>query len=318
MKQKKLGAVCLGTAIVCSLTACSGKQKLIETPILERYGLDVKTGEVANEEVVNGYLNPEEVVVQETKRDENGNRTVMEADEELFLYRMDGENAVITGLTASYLKEVKIPATLDGHPVIGIEGSIFAEALSVEYVELPEGVTYIGERVFEHSAKLEEIKLPSTITSIGAYAFSNCTSLEEIKLPEGLLQIGTRTFSGCESLKNIEIPSGVQKIEEFTFANCTSLESIRLSDNITEIGQQAFQHCASLEEVEIPEKVTAINIGTFYGCTSLETLIVPASVVNIYPTAFKDCNMGQISVVTPKGSYAEKYANDNGMIASTR
>ncbi|MBE5962165.1 MAG: leucine-rich repeat domain-containing protein [Lachnospiraceae bacterium] len=318
MKPRKISAVCLSGMLLCSLTACSANQKLIDTPMLERYGLDLETGEVSNHEVAGQYLNLEEPITQEVKRDENGNRIVAEAESELFLYRVDGDNAVITGITASYLREIKIPASLDGHKVIGIEGSVFAESTALEYVELPEGMTYIGERVFEYCLKLEEVKLPGTLTSIGTYAFSNCIKLESLKLPDSITKIGSRAFSGCESLKEITVPAGVTKIEEFLFANCTSLEAINLPETLKDIEQQAFQHCSSLKEIKIPERVTAINIGTFYGCTSLETITIPASVVNIYPTAFKDCNMEHISVVTSSGSYAEKYANENGMIASTQ
>lgn len=318
MIQRKMGALCLSGLIVCSLTGCSSNQKLIDVPMLERYGLNLETGEIVNDEVAGQYLNLEDPVSQETKRDENGNRIVVEAEQDLFLYRVDGEGAVITGLTASYLKEIKIPAFVDGYRVTGIEGGVFAECTALEYVELPEGITYIGEKVFEHNTKLEEIKLPKTLTAIGAYAFSNCIKLESVILPDGLVQIGNRAFSGCESLKEITIPAAVTKINEFTFAGCTALEAVNFPAGLKEIGQQAFQHCSSLKEIKIPNGITAINIGTFYGCTSLETISIPDSVVNIYPTAFKDCVVSQISVITPKGSYAEKYANENGMIASTQ
>lgn len=70
-------------------------------------------------------------------------------------------------------KEVSIPDTLDGYPVVAI-----------------------GEKAFFENTDLEVLKLPDTITTIGTEAFSGCTGLKEIffKNDTGLPTIGANAF----------------------------------------------------------------------------------------------------------------------------
>ena len=54
------------------------------------------------------------------------------------------------------------------------------KAHAVGTVVIRDGVTSIGERVFEYCSSLTEIKLPDSVTYIGNNAFFNCSSLKKI------------------------------------------------------------------------------------------------------------------------------------------
>jgi hypothetical protein len=52
-------------------------------------------------------------------------------------------------------------------------------------IELPAGLTSLGERAFYGCSSLTSIELPASLTSIGKGAFRGCSSLTLIKLPAG-------------------------------------------------------------------------------------------------------------------------------------
>jgi len=54
-------------------------------------------------------------------------------------------------------------------------------------VNVPDGVTSIGDNAFYSCRALTNVTIPSSVTSIGVNAFNNCTALETITIdkPEG-------------------------------------------------------------------------------------------------------------------------------------
>ena len=87
----------------------------------------------------------------------------------------------------------------------------------LEQINLPEGLTEIGDQVFFGCGDLKRIQLPSTLRSIGDEAFVGCEQLTELVLPEGLARIGRRAFSFCSSLGRIAIPKSVTEIAKNAF-----------------------------------------------------------------------------------------------------
>ena len=73
-------------------------------------------------------------------------------------------------------------------------------------VELPKGLTRIGDKAFYKCWNLKEIEIPNGVTYIGNEAFSECLKLTEINLPNSLQSMGTGVFYGCKGLVSVEIP----------------------------------------------------------------------------------------------------------------
>ncbi len=80
---------------------------------------------------------------------------------------------------------------------------------------------------------------------------------------------------------------------------------------VVSINAHAFQWCEKLEEVTIPDTVTSIGAYAFGSCGKLCNLYIPASVTSIGDYAFANCD--NLTIITPKGSYAEEYAIQNGI-----
>lgn len=73
----------------------------------------------------------------------------------------------------------------------------------------------------------------------------------------------------------------------------------------------AFTDNERVESVRIPEGVRNIERSAFRNCTSLRIVYIPATVTAIHTRAFRGSEY--VTVITPKGSYAAQFAQENGM-----
>ena len=76
------------------------------------------------------------------------------------------------------------------------------------------------------SRDFRDVNIPNGVTSIGDYAFSDFSSLDRITIPDSVTSIGNGAFSDCLYLTRITIPSSVTSIGNGAFSNCSSLENI--------------------------------------------------------------------------------------------
>ena len=152
--------------------------------------------------------------------------------------------------------DIEIPTELDHHPVTGLGTYSFSGYLdaspylhnsyqigrNIRSVDIPQGVTSIGNHAFEECFALEEVTIPQSVTSIGLIAFGGCCKLTTLSLGENVETIGGGAFFRCSSLSNITIPKKVKVIESGysgtpsfyrTFAYCSSLKYIILPAELT-------------------------------------------------------------------------------------
>ena len=163
---------------------------------------------------------------------------------------------------------------------------------NISRLRMPEGITAIGEGVFQDGNLLTEITFPQSVTAIenrafsgckwlravdqaqnveeiGAMAFFNCGALERIECSEKLRRLGARAFENCTSLQEILIPEGVEEIPEKAFYRCHSLKRIDRPSSIKRIGREAFAFCRELTRIHIPENAAeniVIEERAFIGC----------------------------------------------------
>ena len=159
-------------------------------------------------------------------------------------------------------------------------------------IELPYGVTEIGDRAFRGCKSLQSVVIPDGVTEIGEGAFSGCKSLQSVVIPDGVTEIGDGAFSGCKSLQSVVIPDGVTYIGDYAFSGCKSLQSVVIPDGVTYIGGYAFSGCKSLQSVVIPDSVIEIGRNTFAYCSSLHPVVIPDGVTYIESINIdlNDCN----------------------------
>jgi hypothetical protein len=159
---------------------------------------------------------------------------------------------------------------------------------SITSINIPYGVSSIGDYTFQLCTSLTSVTIPSSVTSIGNRAFQNCSGLTSITIPSSVTSIGNYAFYYCTGLTSINIPSGVTKISGSTFYYCTSLTSITIPSSATSIGDSAFYYCTGLTSVTIPSSITSIGQQAFYNCINLTSVTIPSS-VTIIDSAFTSC-----------------------------
>merc|ERR1711991_441290 len=94
-------------------------------------------------------------------------------------------------------------------------------------------------------SSLTSINLPDGVTSIGEWAFYGCSSLTSLSLPDGVTSIGNWAFQYCSSLTSITLPDGVTSIGEWAFAGCSSLTCIYGSSSVYDLAASAGAHDAA-------------------------------------------------------------------------
>lgn len=167
---------------------------------------------------------------------------------------VDSEGNVDSANNGPY--DIDIPSELDHHPVTGLGAYSYSGYASaspyphnsyqigrnIRSVDIPQGVTSIGNHAFEECFALEEVTIPQSVTSIGLIAFGGCCKLTTLSLGENVETIGGGAFFRCSSLSNITIPKKVKVIESGysgtpsfyrTFAYCSGLKYIILPAELT-------------------------------------------------------------------------------------
>ena len=165
----------------------------------------------------------------------------------------------------------------------------YSKREGINKVELPEGLTSIGNYAFASFSKLTSVTIPNGVTSIGENAFIGSEQLTSVTIPDSVTSIGEYAFYNCIKLKNITIPGSVTSIEKYVFSYCTNLKSAVLSEGITTTGNGLFFGCTALTEVTLPQSLITIEDGAFYNCKKLQSITIPAAVTAIVDTAFYYC-----------------------------
>ncbi len=186
---------------------------------------------------------------------------------------------------------LKIPATIEGYPVVEIIDEAFKNNTSINSIEIPESIVTIGEDAFYGCKNLtiycEADSKPSMwSTSWNKYAYSSyCPVIWYYGGKQGIttdgiqwysLKDGTARVIGCTktTATQITIPS---KIEEFL---------------VTEIAEGVLEDCNSLVQLTIPfvgERLDGTgyaNFGFIFGETSYysQSSYIPSSLTTVVIT----------------------------------
>ena len=159
----------------------------------------------------------------------------------------------------------------------------------LDVIEVPEGITTIGNCAFYECHKLKEVVIKDGLTSIGEYAFSK-SLLKGITLPNSLLTISSRAFEKCSNLISVKLGNSVTTIGDYAFSECRLLYNFNVPASLANLGNGVFANCETLEELSLENTaVTVLNEYLFYNCVNLETFGFPAGLTSIETTTFENC-----------------------------
>ena len=212
--------------------------------------------------------------------------------------------------------DIIIPKYYNGSPVISIA---FYNCAKAKTINIPNGVTTIGEYAFFGCSSLTKIVVPKTVEILNGYTFGLCTSLEEITVPfigrdrtsSSNKYLPWATFAhifgmGTASSKpegatfmysEVNLGSSVSISYYYSYIP-TSLRKVTITD-ATLVGDDAFHGCNFLTSITLCDSITSIGSDAFNNCTNLESLIIPKNVTKIGSNAFMSC-IKLTSIVIPE------------------
>lgn len=136
----------------------------------------------------------------------------------------------------------------------------------INKVVLPETVTEIGECAFFNFGSTPivsdfRINLPRGLTKMGQRAFQGCSYLKTINIPGTLKEIPMAAFADCSFMKEIVIGKGVTSIGSVAFQNC---------------GSRAAEVSSAKESIYVsvlvPDTVTTANWGGAFKNVTVDTM----------------------------------------------
>jgi hypothetical protein len=218
-------------------------------------------------------------------------------------YTLADDDVVVTDgviQSCSYdfaIKDVIIPATLDGQTVTGIKNGAYPHSgvfynRGLTNIELPASLTHIGDNAFCYNS-LTEINLPNSLMYMGRAAFN----YNQITTVNGIVSDGifyarkadatvdsTTIVSYGAATKDVIIPAQVEIIGREAFASSV-LTSVDFSacTALTTIGEGSFKNnsftsidlssCTSLITIEsLAFRYNSISNLNLSGCVALTTI----------------------------------------------
>jgi hypothetical protein len=167
-------------------------------------------------------------------------------------------------------------------------------------VNIPSGITEIGNQAFDLADRITSVNIPHTVTEIASNAFDSTPLLQNINV-----DVANGTFSSVDgvlfkkvggirtilyrypdgktgSSGSYEVPSSVTTIGEGAFKRSV-LTSVTISSGVTDIRERAFELARSLQTVTFGEnsQLTVIEDWAFSDNHSLTSISIPSGVTSI-------------------------------------
>lgn len=141
-----------------------------------------------------------------------------------------------------------------------VSARAFANTVTLEELELAEGVESIGERAF-YRTPLQSLTLPATLQSIGDKAFRGVPLSGTLTLPASLASIGEEAFYGTQLTRVEFADETFPVIGTYAFCDLPELRSIHFpADAQGELsGNYTFTSCPRLAEADNLESILNVD-----------------------------------------------------------
>lgn len=225
--------------------------------------------------------------------------------------------AVVLGAGEDDIFDLDIPETVSfegtDYPVTEIGRMAFYQNGTIESINFPSGLKYIGSWSFMDCSALQSVTLPDGIEKVDSCAFRHCVSLESVDLGNGIKEPGYGSFMANPGLTSIVIPASVTSMGDFMLNGCTNLTSITfeatslntlgygaisetgisnivLPATINVVKNNACGRCPNLTTATLPTNLTEVPFQIFTMCVNLESIELPSNYTAIAGEAFYGCS----------------------------
>ena len=280
------GNVCGNTAMDSSVSAYRDLGGIVGMMSGENYGVVAENNSVDN--VTLTYL-----ATANGKYDgDKGNQNMGDIVGRISNATVDKNTA--NKITYNMADGLKYASLENGGVVLSSVGAYASETLNV-----PTGVTALGNKVLMGNTTIKEVTIPSTLTVFGGTpnatgtgasgGFFYQSAVEKVTLPEGLTEIPAATFNQAANLKEVNIPSSVKTIGINAFAG-SGLETLTIPETVTSIGYGAFRDMANLTTVTIEGDEVYVPDYTFRACKNLTAIYMNVNKLTLQTGNMAFCN----------------------------
>ena len=115
----------------------------------------------------------------------------------------------------------------------------------------------VGDYICYGASSLVNVDIPEGITTIGNSSFAGCVSLKDIKFPRSLRSIGESSFAHCYSLERVDlVNTDIRQLGQQAFAFCTNLNmrEMTVPDSLHNFGISVFGGCSKLN-ISVPSDI---------------------------------------------------------------
>lgn len=147
----------------------------------------------------------------------------------------------------------------------------FGDYVRLSEIDIPEGVTLIGDLAFKNCKSLKKVTLPQSLKTICRYAFEDA-GINTLIVPDNVTEIGRGAFQNCVSLRSVTWGNGLTELPWDVCRYDSALTTVDIPANITSIGRDAFASCVALTDIAIRGKQTAWESGYFTNCPAVKRL----------------------------------------------
>ena len=197
---------------------------------------------------------------------------------------VDSEGNVDSANNGPY--DIDIPSELDHHPVTGLGAYSFSGYASAS--PYPHNSYQIGRNI-------RSVDIPQGVTSIGNHAFFDCFDLENITIPQSVTSIGDVAF-GCCKFTTLSLGENIETIGGGAFWHCSNLSEITIPENVKEIKNGYSENIYYRK--------------TFEGCSHLKCIILPAGFKS-FEASLRDCPTDCVIYYNTDWAHAKDLLADN-------
>lgn len=180
-----------------------------------------------------------------------------EIGENIYYVKYSNGRLLLRGTGATYdydlgespfWEEESIKSLVVSEGITAIGDSVFERCSNMTSASFPNTLTSIGKRAFfmYTTGGLKTLNLPASVTKIGEKAFTNI-SAASLVMPETLTELGTYLFMDSNTLQTVRVECA--EIPAFCFVNCSRLNQMTLSSNVKKIGAHMINYCSLLREI---------------------------------------------------------------------
>lgn len=164
----------------------------------------------------------------------------------------------------------------------------FSGCQEIEDIIFPSTLKAIGDHNFDHSEKFKSLNLPDGLTQIGEYVFEYC-GFREVYVPDSVRYIGKESFEYLHDLQILKISKSLNETTRFTFSYLWKLKKVIIQEGIKKTGNNFLYSSWEIEEITLPDSLEEISGGSFADCQKLRTIKLPSSLSKIELGAFSRC-----------------------------